>query len=58
MIELFNVKAGDIFYHSIIQIFGNCTTTNTDESIEVSDGNGRIISWKIVNSFFKVIQKQ
>ena len=52
MIEIINVKAGDIFYHSIIQLFGSCINDKT-QSIEVFDNNGRSISWKLVNFYFK-----
>ncbi len=54
MIEILNVKGGDIYYQSVIQIFGNCSTTNCNELIEVTNGDGPTIAWKIISSYFKV----
>ena len=56
MIELLNVKEGDIYEHGLIYIFGKCFDVQKS-SIEVIDKFGNSISWKIVNDYFKVISK-
>lgn len=53
MIELLNVKEGDIYEHSLIYFFGKCFDAK-NSSIEVIDKFGNSINWKIVNTYFKV----
>ena len=47
MIQLLNVKAGDLFYHSVIPLFGKC-----DDYEQFISIGGR--QWKIENNYFKV----
>jgi len=56
MIELLNVKEGDIYEQSLIYLFGKCEDT-IRPSIEIKDKFGNSISWKIFNNYFKVIFK-
>jgi hypothetical protein len=53
MIELLNVKEGDIYEQSLIHVFGKCEDTISPR-IEITDKFGKMISWKIVNNYFKV----
>lgn len=46
MIQLLNVKAGDLFYHSVIPLFGKC-----DDYEQFISIGGR--QWKIENNYFK-----
>lgn len=55
MIELKNIKAGEIFYHSIIQIFGHCS--DASESISIVHTDGSTNTTRIYNNYFKVIIK-
>lgn len=52
MIELKNIKAGEIFYHSIIQIFGHCS--DASESISIVHTDGSTTTTRIYNNYFKV----
>ena len=54
MIELLNVKEGDIFKQSLVYLFGKSYDTS-QSSIQIFDHFGTEISWKIVNNYFKVI---
>lgn len=53
MIDLLNVKPGEIFTQSIVYLFGYCCNF-TAAKIEVIDEFGLSIIWSITNSYFKV----
>lgn len=53
MIELLNIKPGDLFDYSIVYLFGTCVNSSC-VSIEVVDNCGDSIPWPIRNNYFKV----
>ncbi len=53
MIEFLNIKAGDLFSHSIVYLIGYCVNFSTP-LIKITDEFGDSISWSIVNNYFKV----
>ncbi len=56
MIELINVKPGDVFSHSIVYLFGFCSQATPTNQIQViNHKNDSAIVWSIVNGYFKVI---
>jgi hypothetical protein len=52
MIEILNLKPGDILSHSIVFLFGKCSTNVP--SIECTNSNNESIVWNTNNGFFKV----
>jgi hypothetical protein len=53
MIELINIKEGEIFDHSIVYLFGICINYSKP-TIEIIDSIGNSITWSINNNYFKV----
>jgi hypothetical protein len=54
MIELFNVKPGDLIDHEILLLFGKCNNY-FKPCIEITDQKGNPVNCTIKNSYFKVI---
>lgn len=60
MIEILNLRPGDLVTYPIVVLFGRCLTsvdTNTTSSQHVLVANGtrdETIKWSIKNSYFKV----
>ena len=52
MIEIFNVKPGDIFTNSLCLIYGKSTSK---DKIECTDSNGYTNKWSIIKNQFKVV---
>lgn len=52
MIEILNLKPGDVLSHSIAFLFGKCL--NHISSIECIDTTNESIIWRTNNGFFKV----
>jgi hypothetical protein len=53
MIELFNVRPGEIFDHALISINGR-SANHEQLKVEVVDNSGRSMCWSIKNEHFKV----
>lgn len=53
MIELINIKPGDMFVNSLVYICGFCSDSLSN-SIQVTDNSGKSIIWPIVQNYFKV----
>jgi hypothetical protein len=53
MIELLNLKPGEIINHSIVYIFGFCKFHNK-HMIDVTDSNQVTKTWNLRNDYFKV----
>ena len=51
MIEILNLKGGEVFTNRIGYIFGTCS----ENTIQIEDKNGAIISWPVIDNYFKVI---
>jgi hypothetical protein len=56
MIEIFNLKPGEIIYHSIAYLFGFCKSYD-EPFIKVTDANQVTITWNLKNDYFKVMVK-
>jgi hypothetical protein len=55
MIELLNLKPGDLFDHAVILLSGQCSNFETP-SIEIVDSFGSSIILPIRDGYFKVVQ--
>lgn len=53
MIEILNLKPGEIIYHSIAYLFGFCKFYQ-EPIIKVTDAKQVTNDWKLKNDFFKV----
>ncbi|CAF0794138.1 unnamed protein product [Brachionus calyciflorus] len=56
MLEILNVKPGDIFYNSIILIYGLSFGENS-KNLECIDSHGKANTWSILNNQFKLFVK-
>ena len=56
MIELKNIKAGEVFYHSVIQIFGFCSDDSESVTI-INTSRVFTATSRIYNNYFKVIHE-
>jgi hypothetical protein len=52
MIEIINLKPGDIIQNQIAYIFGKCI--DITENIQVTDSYQELSHWQVKNCFFKV----
>ncbi|RNA07930.1 zinc metallo ase [Brachionus plicatilis] len=53
MIEILNVKPGDVFHNSIVLLHGLCNDKNPN-NIQCFDSNGSVSNWSVINNQFKV----
>lgn len=53
MIELLNIKPGDVFQQAIVLIHGVCVVYSCP-LVQVLDSSGQSIEWSIKNGHFKV----
>ena len=51
MIEIVNLKEGDLFEYSIVLIFGR---VEQQQIIEITTNGRSSIKWPVTNSYFKV----
>lgn len=55
MIEVLNLKPGDVLPHSIAYIFGKCLDKTS--KLVVIDSSQNSTEWDVKNCYFKVIKK-